>query len=177
MARRRKDHSPSGVKLKQPDRTGPSEKTLLELAEQRGLFNQAQEREERIKAKTKTAPPEASAEDAEPLPPVVERILETLLWTVSLAALHFTLDVLVQNQYAAELSWPKVVGRAGQAFLGMLRPSLYVGYRWKRDLSTNVPLQCSASCSTPFMATPRIRPSCLAFRPATSRSSDRAYSS
>jgi hypothetical protein len=119
MARKRREKSPSGIKLKQPDRTGPSEQTLLDLAEQRGLFNKAQEREASIK--TKTAPKEA-AEDSEPLPPVVERIFETLLWTVSLSTLHFTLDVLVQHQYAAEISWPKIISRTGQAFLGMLRP-------------------------------------------------------
>ncbi|KAH8902869.1 hypothetical protein BR93DRAFT_886252 [Coniochaeta sp. PMI_546] len=114
MARRRRDKSPSGIKLTQPDRTGPSEQTLLDLAEQRGLFNKAQEREESIRTK---ATPEAAAEDSEPLPPIVERIFETLLWTVSLSTLHFTLDVLVQNQYAAEISWPKIVTRSGQAFL------------------------------------------------------------
>ncbi|OIW22773.1 hypothetical protein CONLIGDRAFT_650215 [Coniochaeta ligniaria NRRL 30616] len=115
MARRRRDKSPSGLKLKQPDRNGPSEQTLLDLAEKRGLFNKAQEREESIKAKTRA--PESSRDDTEPMPPVVERIFETLLWTVSLSTLHFTLDVLVQNQYAAEISWPKIIGRAGQAFL------------------------------------------------------------
>lgn len=117
MGRRRGDNSPAGIKLKQPDRTGPSEKTLLELAEQRGLFNKAQAREE--SSKSRTPAPDTPAEDAESLPPVVERILETLLWTTSLAALHFTLDVLVQHQYAAEISWPKIVGRTGQSFLGM----------------------------------------------------------
>ncbi len=119
MARRRRDKSPSGIKLQQPDRTGPSEQTLLDLAEQRGLFNKVQEREESIKAEP--AATETSAKDPEPLPPIVERLFETLLWTVSLSTLHFTLDVLVQNQYAAEISWPKIIARTGQAFLGMLR--------------------------------------------------------
>lgn len=117
MARRRRA---SGIELKQPDRTGPSKQTLLDLAEQRGLFNKAQEREESIRAKITPAASAASApaDDAEPLPPVVERIFETLLWTISLSTLHFTLDVFVQNQYAAEISWPKILGRTGQAFLG-----------------------------------------------------------
>lgn len=113
MARRRRA---SGIELKQPDRTGPSKQTLLDLAEQRGLFNKAQEREESIRTKAPAAP----ADDPEPLPPVVERIFETLLWTISLSTLHFTLDVFVQNQYAAEISWPKILGRTGQAFLGTL---------------------------------------------------------
>lgn len=117
MGRRRRDKSPSGIELKEPDRAGPSQATLLELAEQRGLFKEAQAREERIKPQASV--PDVSAEDAQPLPPVVERILETLLWTISLSALHFTLDVLVQHQYATEISWPKIVTRTGQAFLGM----------------------------------------------------------
>jgi len=121
MARRRRERSASDIKLKRPDTTGPSEKTLLELAEQRGLFNKAQERERSIKAKTSTPEASTSEPEPEPLPPFVERIFETLVWTINLSALHFTLDVLVQNQYAAEMSWSKIVGRTGQAFLGMFR--------------------------------------------------------
>ncbi|KAB5559559.1 hypothetical protein GE09DRAFT_1113396 [Coniochaeta sp. 2T2.1] len=117
MARKRRDKSPASIKLKHPDRDGPSEKTLLELAEQQGLFNKAQAREAALKPKTSTPGPGATTEELDALPPIVERIFETLLWTISLSTLHFTLDVLVQNQYAAEISWPKIIGRAGQAFL------------------------------------------------------------
>lgn len=120
MARRRRDRSPSSIKLTQPDRSGPSEKTLLDLAQQQGLFDQARQREDALKGVT-TKAHDASAEEAESLPPIVDRIMETILWTISLATLHFTLDVLVQNQYAHDISWPKITSRTGQAFLGMLR--------------------------------------------------------
>jgi hypothetical protein len=119
MPRRRRDKSPSGIKLKQPDRSGPSEQTLLDLAQERGLFDKAKEKQDSLRAKS-SAGTHAVEEPAEPLPLIVERLFETLLWTVSLSTLHFTLDVLVQNQYAVDISWPKITIRAGQAFLGML---------------------------------------------------------
>lgn len=118
MTRRRRDQSPANIKLKQPDRSGPSEKTLLDLAQQQGLFDQARQREDAIKGVT-TKASNAAEEEAEGLPPIVDRIMETILWTISLATLHFTLDVLVQNQYAHDISWPKIASRTGQAFLGM----------------------------------------------------------
>lgn len=120
MARKR-NKSPQGIKMKQPDRSGPSEKTLLDLAQQQGLFAKAKQREDTLRGNASPAATEAE-DDSEPLPPIVERIFETLLWTVSLSTLHFTLDVLVQNQYAADISWPKIITRAGQAFLGGFAP-------------------------------------------------------
>jgi hypothetical protein len=83
------------------------------------LFDKAKAKQDSIRAKTSAAG-EGAEEPSEPLPPVVERLFETLLWTISLSTLHFTLDVLVQNQYAVEISWPKVTIRAAQAFLGTL---------------------------------------------------------
>ncbi|KAK4107716.1 hypothetical protein N656DRAFT_719528 [Canariomyces notabilis] len=124
MARRRRDKSPSNLKLRQPDRSGPSEKTLLQLAEERGLFDQAKKREDEIAKKAAGRPISEPARggdedgDAEGLPPAVERVLETLLWSVSLAMLHFTLDVLVQHQFSVDrIVWPKVVTRTAQALL------------------------------------------------------------
>lgn len=126
MARRRRERSPSNLKLKQPDRSGPSEKTLLQLAEERGLFDQAKKREDEIENKACPVPiprpPKNGEEDDDEeagLPPTVERVLETLLWSVSLSMLHFTLDVLVQHQYSVDsIVWPKVWMRFGQALLG-----------------------------------------------------------
>ncbi|SPQ26184.1 f78e3a27-f1e0-46e1-abde-d39187675815 [Thermothielavioides terrestris] len=120
MARRRRDQSPSNLKLKQPDRSGPTEKTLLQLAEERGLFEQAKKREDEIGKKAgKTAISRPAGDedgDEAGLPPAVERVLETLLWAVSLAMLHFTLDVLVHHQYSIDrIVWPKVWARFGQA--------------------------------------------------------------
>ena len=138
MARRRRDKSPASIKLKHPDRDGPSEKTLLELAEQQGLFAKVQEGEAALKPKTTSKPTGAPHEESDALPPIVERIFETLLWTISLTALHFTLDVLVQNQYAAEISWPKVISRAGQAFLGAFSLSPLLFSPFFRPYPTNI---------------------------------------
>jgi len=133
MARRRRERSPSNIKLKQPDRSGPSEKTLLQLAEERGLFDQAKKRESEIGKKAAPSPvpiarPAGSQDndddDDAGLPPAAERVLETLLWSVSLAMLHFTLDVLVHHQYSVDsIVWPKVILRFGQALLGELSAS------------------------------------------------------
>jgi len=121
MARRRRDGSPSGLKLKQPDRSGPSEATLLELAEQRGLFAQAQQREAAINrsAGKPVRRPDEDEDEGPVLSPTVERVMETLLWSVSLTMLHITLDVLVQHQFSVErVQWPKVWARAAQAWMG-----------------------------------------------------------
>ncbi|KAL2271961.1 hypothetical protein VTJ83DRAFT_1332 [Remersonia thermophila] len=130
MARRRKE-SPSNIKLKQPDRSGPTEKTLLQLAEEQGLFAQAQKREQEIgnnkkkkHASTKEKGSDVSNDDdgkeeeEEGLPPTAERVLETMLWSMSLAMLHFTLDVLVHHQYSIHaIVWPAVLRRFVQALL------------------------------------------------------------
>lgn len=125
MARKRNERDASKIKLKQPDRSGPSEETLIQLAEQRGLFAQALKKEDANKrAVGKAIAPDEGGEDEDEgvaLSPTAERILETLLWTVSLAMLHFTLDVLVQNQFSIDrIQWPKIWTRAGQALLGRL---------------------------------------------------------
>ncbi|KAH6839405.1 hypothetical protein B0I37DRAFT_233615 [Chaetomium sp. MPI-CAGE-AT-0009] len=125
MARRRRERSPSNLKLKQPDRSGPSEKTLLQLAEERGLFDQAKKREDEIEKEARLVPiprPSKNGEEDDDeeagLPPTVERVLETVLWSVSLAMFHFTLDVLVQHQYSVDrIVWPKVWVRFIQALL------------------------------------------------------------
>jgi len=137
MARRRREPSPSSIKLRHPDRSGPSEKTLLELAQERGLFDQAKKREEEIGKKAapiriprprKDDSDEEEDEDDDDevgLTPGAERVLETLLWTMSLAMLHFTLDVLVYHQYSVDrISWPNICQRFAQAFLGKLVSSL-----------------------------------------------------
>jgi len=106
MARQRKDKNIK-VKLARPDRSGPdpSRETLLHLAEERGLFKQT------------TAEDNQSSDESDPQDePLVGRLGEAILWSISLTMLHFTLDVLVTHQYAVEISWPKLVSRAGQAF-------------------------------------------------------------
>lgn len=113
MARQRKakDEPAEAIKLEQPDRSGPSDKTLLHLAEERKLFQQADER-----MRKKAQQPDLV------LSPRVERTIETVLWSASLAMLHFAFDALVHQQYAMEPNMQKVWFRAGQAWLSTSFP-------------------------------------------------------
>ena len=101
MAKQRKEKE-TKLKLKQPNRSGPdpSRQTLLDLAEQRGLLNI----------------PEADKQDVESEEPLVGRLGESILWSISLTMLHFTLDVLVAHQYAVNIIWPDLVRRLATAF-------------------------------------------------------------
>ncbi|KAE9373567.1 hypothetical protein N431DRAFT_504206 [Stipitochalara longipes BDJ] len=91
------------IKLARPDRSGPdpSQETLLDIAEKRGLLKAQQAAEEGLD------------ESGEPL---VGRVGESILWSISLTMLHFTLDVLVANQYAVAIKWPALITRTAQAF-------------------------------------------------------------
>ncbi|KAI1423536.1 hypothetical protein F5Y12DRAFT_716161 [Xylaria sp. FL1777] len=127
MVRTRKERKAAAeIKLAQPDRSAPSDKTLLDIAQERNLFEQA----DRHPANRHTTHRNSTAgggshddgggggggggegEGEGEFSPTADRILEALLWTVSLAMLHFTLDVLVQHQYAMEISWSQIVTRA-----------------------------------------------------------------
>lgn len=121
MVRERKEKRAKNIKLKQPDRSGPTDKTLFDIANERNLFKQAAAKERKIKRQNGGGSEEDEDDDEEEgIPPSAERILETLLYTVSLTMLHLTLDVLVQQQYAIEIEWFKIVQRDFQALMGML---------------------------------------------------------
>lgn len=124
MARERKEKRAKNIKLKQPDRSGPTDKTLFDIADERNLFKQAAARERQNKRQSGQHEGDEEDDEGEGLPPGAERVLETLLYTVSLAMLHLTLDVLVQQQYALEVEWFKIIQRALQALMGMLFPQL-----------------------------------------------------
>lgn len=127
MVQSRKDRKAqaSNIKLKQPDRSAPTEETLLDFAHERDLFKQADARQRTLrKAKTKDTEDDAEEEEdaaAARIPATVDRVMETVLWSVTLAMLHFTLDVLVQHQYAVEISWPTIITRAFRALAGEWR--------------------------------------------------------
>ncbi|PNY28949.1 Uncharacterized protein TCAP_01133 [Tolypocladium capitatum] len=107
-----------GFALRQPDRSAPSDKTLLDLAQERQLFRQAERRERQLAA---GGDAHGRGDDAAPtLPPRAERFLEAALWTATLAMLHFTFDVLVQHQYGTEIAWPAVWARTGRAWMVFL---------------------------------------------------------
>ncbi|KAJ2988817.1 hypothetical protein NUW58_g3782 [Xylaria curta] len=125
MVRTRKERKAAAeIKLAQPDRSAPSEQTLLDLAQEHNLFEQAdQHPANRSKRRSTTGKGDGHDDDAG-LSPTAERIMDALLWTVSLAMLHFTLDVLVQHQYAMEISWPDIVTRALVALVVGLKLTL-----------------------------------------------------
>ncbi|KAI1827406.1 hypothetical protein F4861DRAFT_362849 [Xylaria intraflava] len=124
MVRTRKERKNAAeIKLVQPDRSGPSEKTLLDLALERDLFDQADQHPAN-RRKRRPNPGQNSHSDGDgddddegKLSPTADRIMEALLWTVSLGMLHSTLDVLVQHQYAVEILWHQIVTRALLAFV------------------------------------------------------------
>lgn len=130
MARQRKERKAKDLKLRQPDRTGPTEKTLLQLAQERELFQQADAKQRHNRRQGEAAETEAETEveededqdgqDGDGLSPTAERILETLLYSISLGMLHFTFDVLVQHQYGETINWYNIVERATQALMGRL---------------------------------------------------------
>jgi hypothetical protein len=99
------------IKLAHPDRSGPdpSQETLLEIAEKRGLLRAQQDAEDGID------------ESGEPL---VGRLGESILWSISLTMLHFTLDVLVANQYAVAIKWPALFVRTAQSFPSTAQPPM-----------------------------------------------------
>ncbi|KAG6076454.1 hypothetical protein E4U15_005136 [Claviceps sp. LM218 group G6] len=132
----------NNVPLRQPDRTGPSEATLLEIADQRGLFQQAAKRERELSGTKSGKSTPAGGDDSESdtasdsdsdssgnskrnskidndeslISPRAERILDAALWTVTIAMVHFTLDVLVHNQYAREMEWSAMAVRTCRAW-------------------------------------------------------------
>lgn len=120
MVRERKEKRAKNIKLKQPDRSGPTEKTLFDIADERNLFKQALDKERKNKRQNGEVLEGDDNDDDEGLSPGAERFLETLLYSVSLAMLHLTLDVLVQQQYAMDMEWLKIAQRALQALMGML---------------------------------------------------------
>jgi hypothetical protein len=86
--------------LKHPDMSGPKGKTLFELAEER--------QREINKAK-----PGYVAEDEEAS---IGPLGDAILYSMSMAMLHFTLDVIVYNQYREAVVWTEIVKRTASAW-------------------------------------------------------------
>ncbi|OLN82709.1 hypothetical protein CCHL11_08752 [Colletotrichum chlorophyti] len=136
MAKKQKRvKDPKGIPLAQPDRSGPSEATLLQLAQERGLFKQA-EQDPRNKKKLpkgaaridRPANNEESDDDDEDddevlLSPLMDRIMDTLLWAVSLAMVH-VLSFLFYNLHAHPSS-PILVPRVPLRFQHPIRQSIF----------------------------------------------------
>jgi len=124
MAKKRREKDAASIKLKQPDRSAPSDQTLLQFAQERNLFAEAEARQRKIRGEQHPAAKEGTEvsddedEGEAALSPRAERILNTLLYSVSLTMLHATFDVLVMNQYAIRIKPDDVVYRAAIAFAG-----------------------------------------------------------
>ncbi|KAK6200585.1 hypothetical protein LQW54_009704 [Pestalotiopsis sp. IQ-011] len=134
MVQTRKERKAAQIPLAQPDRSAPSNKTLLELAQERQLFEQAAVRQRKLDGKSPARAPQHGADDEDAddededeeeegsaeLSSSAERMLDVLLWAISLSMLHFTLDVLVQHQYAVRISWVQIISRTATAIFVFL---------------------------------------------------------
>ncbi|KAK0934862.1 hypothetical protein LTR29_013576 [Friedmanniomyces endolithicus] len=100
------------LKLAQPDRSKPKEKTLLDLYEERkALLDQGQPFDPKYADGLVRDEGgnilEAGLGDDEPIGPVGQAVF----WAAALGMLHFTFDVLVYNQYRQEIEWPPIFKR------------------------------------------------------------------
>ncbi len=117
MARHRTPKAPK-IPLSQPDRSGPSttQQTLLDIAEQRGILKD-------YSGKPDTASFESRVRGNDDAEPLVGRLGESVLWSISLTMLHFTLDVLISHQYGADsIVWTSIVWSAVQALPSKFPP-------------------------------------------------------
>ncbi|KAF2276338.1 uncharacterized protein EI97DRAFT_35890 [Westerdykella ornata] len=91
--------------LRHPDRSGPKGKTLFELAE---------ERQRELDKRNPHKRPRVSDEIPEPEEPIGP-LGDAILYSITLATLHLTLDVIVYSQYREEVVWSEIAQRAGTA--------------------------------------------------------------
>ncbi|KAJ8111084.1 hypothetical protein OPT61_g6233 [Boeremia exigua] len=89
--------------LKHPDRAGPKGKTLFELADDR------QRELDAAKPRSKIV------EVQEALNEPVGAVGDAIIYAISMTALHFTLDVIVYNQYREAVIWNEIIQRAATA--------------------------------------------------------------
>lgn len=90
--------------LKHPDRAGPKGgKTLFELADERQRELDAEK------------PKSTFVAAQEALNEPVGAVGDAVLYALSMTALHFTLDVIVYNQYREDIVWDEIIKRAATA--------------------------------------------------------------
>jgi hypothetical protein len=94
--------------LKHPDRSGPKGKTLFELAEERQ--KELDKAAGRVRVEDVSSSTSAEDEDA-----AIGPLGDALLYSTSMGALHFTLDVIVYSQYREDIVWSEILKRAGTA--------------------------------------------------------------
>jgi len=138
-------NSASKIPMSQPDRSGPKGKTLLEIADERtaalqGMMSSGQPFEKslgdglardengRVLLPAKDGDGENDDDDDDA---VIGAGAESFFLATSLAMVHFTLDVLVFQQYAQEISWPAIFKRTTIAY-----PILFlIVYMMKSELA------------------------------------------
>lgn len=89
--------------LKHPNRAGPKGKSLFELADERQRELNAAKPKSRI------------VEVQEALNEPVGAVGDAILYAISMTALHFTLDVIVYNQYREAIVWNEIIQRSATA--------------------------------------------------------------
>jgi hypothetical protein len=102
------------IKMAHPDYSRPKGKTLLDLYEEK---KELLDRGQPFDALHADGLPrgesgnilEAGLGDGEPIGPVGDAVF----WAVCLSMFHFTLDVLVYNQYAQDIVWSAIFKRSG----------------------------------------------------------------
>ena len=94
------------IELRQPDRSGPKGKTLLDIAAERNLLREKPAETDIIETDI-AALNETAAADSDPIGPLGQAIF--LASTFSM--LHFTLDVVVYHQYRQSIVWNDIYRR------------------------------------------------------------------
>lgn len=110
------------IKMAQPDRSRPAGKTLLDLYEEKKeLLDKGQpfdsQYEDGLPRGESGNILEAGLGDGEPIGPIGD----AFFWATCLCMFHFTLDVLVYNQYAQEIDWSSIVKRCATVL-----PTLFI---------------------------------------------------
>ena len=130
------------LKMSQPDRSKPKDKTLLDLYEEKKhLLSQGQPFDKGAQQTSMSSDGNIlfaglhnpdSLEDDEPIGPIGNAIF----WALSLSMLHFTFDVLVYNQYRQEIEWWPIFQRT----LTMLPILFALIYLLRSDTAERFPI-------------------------------------
>ncbi|MCJ1224283.1 hypothetical protein MMC12_000927 [Toensbergia leucococca] len=102
--------------LAQPPRQIPTHKTLYEIASSH--HPTAFPADQRPSSSSTTPSPDTTT--ISPPETILSTLADSLLQTLPLTALHFTLDVLVHSQYAQQIAWRTITTRALATFPALL---------------------------------------------------------
>ncbi|KAL9049934.1 MAG: hypothetical protein Q9162_006934 [Coniocarpon cinnabarinum] len=115
------------IPLKQPDRSGPSQPTLFDLAAEREAELRKQIPQYEAKRAKKSAQPSTSdAKIAIDTEQSDDALLTALIYGFTLTSVHITLDILTWHQYAQEMQYWPLVTRNLKSTLPMSMLLVYV---------------------------------------------------